>query len=114
MIPHWERCAGWLQAALDHAGEHTLEHVHDECLNGRAILWPGERCAIVTHVIDRELHCWLGGGDLRELLTLRPGIEAWGRAAGCTHATLKGRTGWARLFASFGYAPSDGEMRKPL
>jgi len=114
VIPHWERCAPWLAKALEHAKEHTLEHVRACLLDGSAILWPGERSAIVTQVVGGDLHFWLGGGNLRELMAMRPGIEAWGRAAGCRAATGKGRPGWERLMKRHGYAPHEGELRKLL
>ena len=103
-----------LQAALDHGGEYSLADVQARLLAGAAILWPGKRAAIVTEVHGAELHFWLGGGDLSELLAMRPGIEAGGRAAGCQFATGQGRPGWERLMKHHGYAPHQGELRKAL
>lgn len=57
---------------------------------------------------------WLGGGDLDELMALRPGVEAWARAQGAQAARINGRRGWTRALRSAGFAPSDGELRKAL
>lgn len=82
------------------------------------MLWPGDRAAILTECVIRPegrfLHCWLAGGDLHELMALRPGIEAWGRAMGCEIASIEGRRGWDRIFRPFGYERVEDELRKVL
>jgi hypothetical protein len=114
-IPHWDRCAAWLEAALAHAGEFDLQMVFERVSRGDAVLWPGERAAVVTEVAEGELHAWLAAGDLAEIVAMTPGLEAWGRAAGCSAATLRGRPGWARVLGPHGYAPrGGGELRKVL
>lgn len=81
-------------------------------------VWPGERSALLTRLLRTPeggcCHVWLGGGALRELIALRPGVEAWARAQGCTHATIDGRPGWARLFREAGYRLAGPVLRKEL
>lgn len=108
-MTEWERCAPWLQAALDQAsGDYTLADVLDLVRKGEAQFWAGEQSAIVSQVDDhprnRVLTLWLGGGDLRELSNhLIPKAEAYGREVGCTRSRIIGRQGWARALASDGY-----------
>lgn len=110
----WVRCRKWLLPAM---ATTTEPEVIAELLANRATLWPGLRSAFVTtlHAGDEPcIHIWLGGGDLRELLTLQPGIEAWARAQGAAFATIEGRKGWARALRKTGFEPHGPELRKVL
>jgi len=115
----FERCRGWLEAALAHGGESSADELLGELLANRAQLWPGEACVVVTTLVlgerGGEAHAWLGGGDLGEMVGLRPGIEAWARSQGAVWTTINGRRGWARLYRPFGYRLDEGGMlRKRL
>lgn len=83
-------------------GTHTLDDVAEAVAEGRMQFWPGATSAIVTQIEQtprvRILHVFLAGGTLAELEAMMPPIEAWGRAHGCTRATLFGRQGWSRSF----------------
>jgi hypothetical protein len=51
----------------------------------------------ITHPIGlRSLNVWLQGGDLSEILTLHPRIEAYARAQGADRLIAWGRPGWLR------------------
>lgn len=82
----------------------------------QATLWCGERSAMVMQLLTPPptLHIWHAGGDMDDLLTLRGGMEAWGRSQGCEQITINGRRGWARVLAPFGYEPDGEELRKAL
>lgn len=112
-IPYWDVWRDRIATALD--GD-TLERVEAEIEAGRAQFWPGEGGAIITQCVanadGRFLHVWLGAGEMAELLALKPGIEAWGRAQGCEFASINGRPGWARVHRDFEMV--DGELRKAL
>lgn len=115
MIAQIERCRPWLEPAL--VDGDTWAEVVDDLLNDRAMLWPGERSAMVTQIVfdpDKTIHVWLGGGDLRELMDLRHGAEAVGRLMGCREASIKGRKGWGKALKSSGWARVGGELRKIL
>jgi len=108
----WLRARGLLLPALEEGDEASLV----EALRcGLAQLWLGQRSALVTQMtVQREIHVWLAGGDMAEILTLVPGAEAWGRALGCTHVTVDGRAGWARVLKRLGYRPDGAILRKVL
>lgn len=108
----WTRARGYLLPAMV---EDPEDEVVARLLNGTAQLWLGERCAMVTEVINdpRTLHVWLAGGDLKEIVSLTPGIAAWGRMMGCTEATINGRRGWARVLKTHGFE-GEGVLRKDL
>jgi GNAT superfamily N-acetyltransferase len=107
----WIRCRPYVEAALARAGgTHCIEDVARLIGEGRAHFWPGRRCAVVTEFYDyprlRACNLWLIGGDLRELLAMRPAIETWARAQGCTRILGGGpRRGWERVLGSLGYRP---------
>ncbi|WP_300573607.1 hypothetical protein [Phenylobacterium sp.] len=103
----WERCAPWLQSALDVAGnEYALGDVHAMLDAREATFWPGDNAAIVTRIEDhpgsRNLLFWLAGGDLDELTgKMRPFIEQWGAKHGCTRSIIIGRPGWERALPDY-------------
>jgi GNAT superfamily N-acetyltransferase len=107
----WIRCRPYIEAALARAGgTHGVDDVARLVEQGRAHFWPGRRCAVVTefYLYPRVKACnlWLLGGDLRELLQLRPAIEAWAKAQGCARILGGGpRRGWERVLKPLGYRP---------
>ncbi|CAN5519994.1 hypothetical protein BH10PSE5_BH10PSE5_34260 [soil metagenome] len=113
----WARYRAWLTPALlpECATEAELL---DDILSGRAQLWAGEAAAMVTQRVCEDgvhrLHVWLGGGDLRELLAMRPGIEAWARGQGCKHITIDGRAGWSRVLRRLGYPVVGHQLQRTL
>lgn len=120
---HWlrsqfERCAPWLQAALDrdNTGAFELNDVWDYIVKGRAQLWPLEKSAVVTSLeyYPRKvaLRYWLCGGELQDCLKAEPAIEAWAKQAGANYAQIGGRRGW--LKALKGYKESCTFMIKAL
>ena len=114
MAQEWARCREWLTPALV---DDTEGDVLWELMSGRAQLWRGERSAFVTQLVggpEPYVLVWLGGGALRELLALAPGIEAWARVQGARAARINGRTGWARALRRLGFERDGDELRKAL
>jgi len=115
-----DRCWPWLVAALKRTGvkHHTYASLRSDLLAGRAMLWPSEHGAVVTECViepdARVVRCWLGGGDMKAILAMVPGIEAWGRAMGCNVASVEGRKGWERVFRPLGYVRVGDELRRGL
>lgn len=105
-------------AALAVDDEADADALLAEILAGRAQLWPAEGAFVVTQLMLTPqgplIHAWIGGGILAEMVALRPGIEAWGRAQGAVYATIDSRPGWERLYGRFGYERVDGILRKRL
>jgi hypothetical protein len=103
----WARCRLWIAAALKTSPTHDLKDVELGVATGALQFWPGERCAVITEIADypkgRMLNFWLLGGDLKELMRMRPSIEAWGRSQGCRWASGTGRSAWRRVLGKHGY-----------
>lgn len=115
----FDRCRAWLEPAITIDNETTPDALLADLIAGRAQLWPGAASCIVTQCVlaphGPSIHGWLGGGDLADLVSLTPGIEAFGRAMGCEWATIEGRRGWARVYGPFGYVlDGEGVLRKRL
>jgi len=107
-LGEWERCRGWIEAALEYAGgTHTIEDIEAGLTSGQFTFWPGQRCAIVTelNVYPRfkALNIFLVGGDLQEILEMEPHICAWAKAHGCERVYQIGRPGWKRALEAHGY-----------
>lgn len=110
----WDRCRHWLIPALR---EHTEEQLLEELASGRAQIWGARDGAIVTQLVQAEeplVMIWLGGGEMRALMDLQPGLEAWGRAQGAKALWINGRKGWARALRRAGFEPVGEELRRAL
>lgn len=121
-IPDWEgylRFRDGFAAAMDPAF-HRIEELEALVLSGRALLWIGTGAAIAAEVRGhaggaRVLHGLVAAGRLAEIRDeLIPAAEAWARDAGCTHAMIESRPGWARLLAPAGYEIHQVIVRKEL
>lgn len=104
----WERCRGYIEAALEYTGgTHTIEDVEEGIARGELHFWPGKRCAVVTEVVDyprmRVLNLFLCGGDLDELKAMQPCFLSFAEFLGCRKLTLGGRLGWERALKSLGW-----------
>lgn len=104
----WERCAAWIQAALDESPKtHTLTDVFAMVTRGEAQFWPFERSAMVSLIWDepqaKTLHQWLVGGDMDDLMSHNDDAERWARTRGCTRMLVAGRRGWERVMRPFGF-----------
>lgn len=117
-MSEWARCRPWIEAALTTCPTHDIADVEAGINAGAFQFWPGQRCAVVTEIAaypkGRMLNFWLLGGDLKELLTLRPGIEAWGRLHDCRWVDGSGRTAWGRVLAKHGYRQGPTSFLKEL
>ena len=105
----------WLRPSLTDASEDELLA---DLEAGRARLWLGDGCALVTQYVQEPegacLHIWLAGGALAGVLALRPGVEAWAKGAGCQSITIEGRPGWRRVLRPYGYRPAGRELKRIL
>lgn len=117
LLDLWRGCRGRLLAALQAGGGDEAD-LCAELSAGRAQLWIAGRSALATQCVSgpagRELHIWLAGGDLEEILTLAPGVEAWARGQGCVRVTLEGRPGWTRALRPLGYRSNGRELERRL
>lgn len=116
---HFERCWPWLAAALARFdGTHTKEDLWQSIADGTAHLWPLERSAMVTTIETyptglKQIHGWLAGGDLKEIVDYVPTIEKWAKeCCGCSEVVIVGRKGWLKAFE--GYKDAGTIMRKAI
>lgn len=110
----WTRCRAWLLPALRTT---TEAHVIEELAAGRAQIWGASDGAIVTQLVQAEeplVMLWIGGGNMRSLVALLPGIGGWGRAQGAKAIWINGRKGWARVLKHVGFEPVGEELRRAL
>lgn len=115
----WTRCAPWLQAALDRAGEgYTLADALREVTAHRATFWPGPDAALITErwngPYGSEANIWLAGGSLKGLLAIEPILARTLTEAGFAAISIIGRKGWARVLKPLGWSLTGDELRKVL
>ena len=103
----FDRVWPWLKKAVARYGPtHRKWHVWQRIERGSAQLWTTEKCAVVTGIEVwptgyRELQEWLAGGDLSDVLSLRPVVEALAHDKRCNRIMLTGRNGWGRAMPDF-------------
>lgn len=102
---HWTRCKGWIAEGLGD-GLLKIEDLEAALIKGEAILWPGQACAIVTEFVDypsgeRASQVMSAGGDLAEILSMVPGMEAFARLNGCSASIVEGRKGWSKVLKDY-------------
>jgi hypothetical protein len=116
-VAQFERCKAWLEPAME-GGRRTMADVERALQEGKAQLWPGKACAMVTEVhsfpTHRAIQVWLAGGDLAELMAMEAGLQAWARLQGCTEVLIEGRRGFERALKSAGYELWSVCLRKAL
>jgi hypothetical protein len=80
------------------------DEIHERLLDGRAHLWCGRNSAAVTEITDDNiLRIWMAGGNLREIMSRLPDVEAFAKAVGCVGVETEGRGGWLRVLSQHGY-----------
>ena len=104
----FERCSGWLQEALDYAGNtHDLVDVKHGIALGDHHFWPAPDGVIVTEIITypkfSALHAWLVGGKLEQIVDMIPALVVFGQSFGCSKLTGCGRAGWVRALKAQGF-----------
>jgi hypothetical protein len=115
---HWARCKTWIADGLGD-GLLKIEDIEQALSNGEAVLWPGEKSAIVTEFVtypsgERASQVMSAGGDLAEILAMVPGMEAFARLNGCSRSIVEGRRGWEKVLRSAGYAYLSSKLGKAL
>ena len=98
----------YIEAALEYAdGTHLYEDVVVGVLQGRMQLWPLSDGCLVTEIVTyprkKVVNCFLGGGDMKEMITKQQEIIEWAKEHGCTSAAITGRFGWERAFLKHGW-----------
>lgn len=94
--------------ALDVAGKtHGPEDVARAVNEGRMQAWTAGDSLVVTEVLQyprgSALNVFLAVGNLDEVMSLQPTLEAFGREHGCAVMRMEGRKGWARVLPDYGW-----------
>lgn len=115
---HWERCKQWIADGLGD-GLLKISDIEGALAKGEAILWPGQKCAIVSEFVtypsgERASQVMSAGGDLEEILSMVPGMEAFARLNGCSTSVVEGRKGWEKVLGATGYSFFSVKLRKAL
>lgn len=120
----FDRCWEWLANAVacDIGGRpsHTKEEVWSLIQSGDAFFFPGKGCANLSNFAEvpafKAINFWATGGDLKEMTqVLRPAVEQWAKAHGCSISTFSTpREGFARVMEPFGYRKTHITITKDL
>jgi len=115
----FDRCAEWLQAALDRSGgTHTLDDVRTAIATGLMQFWPAPRGCAVTEIITypqkRVLHIFLAGGEMDQIVDMDESAAEFARQNGCTGMTIAGRKGWQKVLKDKGYEPAFTVLSKDI
>tara|TARA_R110000796_G_scaffold69839_1_gene159018 strand:- start:4330 stop:4722 length:393 start_codon:yes stop_codon:yes gene_type:complete len=96
-----------IKAALKHTDCYNLKDVEEGIKNGVFHLWVGEKSAMITEIIEypqlRAINLLFCGGDYKELQSMLPSIEQFGKHFGCKRLYGGGRKGWLRKLKPLGF-----------
>lgn len=100
--PHIERAVAELH------GTHTIDDIALMVGSGHLRVWVGEKSAVLTEITYtpriKALNCFIGAGDLDELVKIRDEIlTPFAKENGCVRITGAGRKGWTRALPGFEY-----------
>lgn len=114
----FERCAPFIQRAIDRAGgAFDLDYVREQVGTGQAQLFPAQNSAVITRIEHNPsgksfVLCWLAGGVNSEILELEKQISTWALSRGCTQVKIIGRRGFVKSLP--GYSESATIVVKEL
>jgi hypothetical protein len=107
VMVQWARFRDRFAEAMD-GGLYTIDELEERIATHRAYLFAGKNAAVIGQVEPypggaRAMQISWACGELDEILTLAPGIEAMARMVGCTMMIVEGQKGWERLLKPQGY-----------
>ena len=108
IVQQLNRARKWIEDALEYSGEtHTFVDIVRGVLNGQMQFWNGDNGCAVTEINvyphKKNLHVFLAGGDMQQILDFEASAAAWGKAQGCTSMTIAGRVGWKKVLGKRGW-----------
>lgn len=97
----FDRCAPFIAPALEYTQScYELEDVKNAVLSGHMQLWPGERSAMITEIVNypnrKGLIVAFAGGEFDELDRMKATVRKFAVENGCDFWATNGRPGWAR------------------
>ena len=86
--------------------KYPAEWIDAQVASGAFRCWANMNAAILAEIRTypsglKEVHGLAAAGCPASILRLIPSAEAWGRANGCTLASLESRRGWARMLPEY-------------
>lgn len=105
-------------AALLDPQFHSIEQVDEAVASGEALGWFSDKSALIGFIEDYEagakvFRAMWAAGSLKDIANnIRPQVEEFARANGCTSILAQGRGGWVRVLQEHGFRPSHVVVRK--
>lgn len=93
---------------------YTIEEVEQSIARREAVLFAGKQSAVVAEARDGVMQLMWACGEIEELVTLLPGIEAVARMKGCMRMMVEGPRGWERVLKAAGYGFYSVTLSKEL
>jgi hypothetical protein len=114
----WMRFRDQFAEAMD-GGPYRIDDLEREVMSGEVYFWPGRNSALVARRViypsgEATMETLWAVGDVEEVITLSPGMEATARLLGCSAVMVEGRKGWERVLKPHGYEPWSVTLRKAL
>lgn len=118
LLAQWVRFRDLFADAMGE-GFWTIEDLEQKIAHRRAFFFPGAGSALVG-----QIEVYPGGskvfqvlwavGDVAEIVTMAPGVEAVARMMGCDTMLIEGREAWRRVLKGHGYEPWSVTLFKAL
>jgi hypothetical protein len=107
LLSQWARFRDQFAEAMGD-GFWTIEDLEQRIAHRRAFFFPGKDAAIVGQIEVypggvRVFQATWAVGDVAEILSMAPGVEAMARMMGCTEMLIEGRQAWAKVLGPQGY-----------
>lgn len=85
---------------------YPLEYQDYLLASGNGHFWEAPTAAMVTELKpypSGAIACvvYAAAGDMAALMDMKPQIEAWAKARGCTHCMIEGRDGWRKVHPDY-------------
>lgn len=93
---------------------YTLQELESDLAAHRSWLFAGRDSAIIGQTNDDVMQLMWAVGDIAELVTLLPGIEAVARMQGAARMMIEGPRGWERVLKGAGYGFYSVTLTKEL
>lgn len=118
LLSQWAKFRDQFASAM-REGFWTVEDLEQKIAHKRAFFFPGASSAMVGEVVT-----YPGGrlifqvlwavGNIEELVSMAPGVEAVARMMGCNGALIEGESGWAKVLQPHGYEVWSTTLYKAL
>lgn len=114
---HMKSMLPYIQRALDHNdGAYTLNDVVNQCIANTLTYVSFDGGFYVVQVNEfpqcRKLHVFLAGGSMDAVLNNQPLLVEIAKYNRCSHITMTGRLGWAKVLPKYGWKQAAHMERK--